>query len=449
MPSTLAPFPRDFVWGVATSAYQIEGAHDADGRGPSIWDHFCRVPGAVANHETGDTACDHYRRWADDVRLLRDLGVNAYRFSIAWPRVLPAGRGRVNVAGLDFYERLVDALLAAGIEPYPTLYHWDLPQALQDQGGWPARDTVGAFADYAALVAGRLGDRVRRWTTHNEPMVAAVFGHFFGTHAPGLKDPLAALRVAHHLLLSHGQAAQAIRASARGPVQVGIALNLQPVDPLTDTPEDQQAAWRFDGFVNRWFLDPLCRGAYPEDLMAQFGPLVPVRAGDLETIRAPLDFLGVNYYSRVRVRHAADAILQAEQVESHDVERSLMWEIYPEGLGRLLDRLAAEYRPPEILITENGMPREDAPNSHGDVDDAPRIDFIRRHLAQVQQALARGVPVRGYFVWSFLDNFEWALGYRMRFGLVHVDFATQQRTPKASALWYRRFIGGQDSNPDR
>jgi beta-glucosidase len=437
-----ASFPKNFVWGVSTSAYQIEGAHDEDGRGPSIWDTFCRVPGAIHNNDTGDIASDHYHRWNDDLDLLRDLGVNAYRFSIAWPRVLPEGRGRVNAAGLDFYERLVDALLAAGIEPYPTLYHWDLPQALQDQGGWPERDTASAFSDYAAIVAQRLGDRVRRWTTHNEPMVVSVFGHFWGTHAPGVKDPRAALQTAHHLLLSHGLAAQAIRASTAGSVQVGIALNLQPVDPLNDTAEDQAAAVRFDGFVNRWFLDPLFRGAYPEDLLARVGPLAPsIQPGDLQTMRVPLDFLGVNYYSRVLVRHAPEEpILQAAQVEPRDVERSLMWEIYPQGLGRLLDRVAQEYQPREILITENGLPLEDAPKAGGEVDDAPRIDFLRRHLEEVSRALGRGVPVRGYFVWSLLDNFEWALGYRMRFGLVHVDFATQRRTPKASVTWYRKVI---------
>jgi len=441
MPSAPGSFPSDFVWGVATSAYQIEGAHDADGRGPSIWDRFCRVPGAIANNETGDVACDHYHRWAEDVRLLRDLGVKAYRFSIAWPRVLPDGRGQANEAGLAFYARLVDALLAAGIEPYPTLYHWDLPQALQDRGGWPARDTVSAFADYAAAVVRRLGDRVRYWTTHNEPMVVAIFGHLFGNHAPGVKDLRAALQTAHHLLLSHGQAAQAIRAEARRPVEVGITLNLQPVDPLSDAAADREAAWRLDGFVNRWFLDPIFRGAYPQDLLPHFDGMAPtIQPGDLETIRTPLDFLGVNYYSRVRVRHKPEAILQAEHVETPGAERSLMWEIYPEGLGRLLARLASEYRPAAILITENGMPLEDRPDATGAVNDAPRIDFLRRHFMQVQQALAQGVPVRGYFVWSFLDNFEWALGYRMRFGLVHVDFGTQQRTPKASAHWYKQVI---------
>jgi beta-glucosidase len=273
-------------------------------------------------------------------------------------------------------------------------------------------------------------------------MVVSVFGHFWGTHAPGLKDPRAALQTAHHLLLSHGLAAQAIRASATAAVQVGIALNLQPVDPLNNTPEDRAAAVRFDGFVNRWFLDPLFRGAYPEDLLARLGPLAPsIQPGDFQIMRVPLDFLGVNYYSRVLVRHAPEEpILQAAQVEPRDVERSLMWEIYPQGLGRLLDRVAQEYRPREILITENGMPLDDAPNDRGEVNDAPRIDFLRRHLAEVSGAIDRAVPVRGYFVWSLLDNFEWALGYRMRFGLVHVDFAMQRRTPKASAAWYRKVI---------
>lgn len=434
------PFPRDFVWGASTSAYQIEGAVDEDGRGPSIWDTFCRRPGVIHNNDTGAVACDHYHRWRDDVQLLRDLGIKAYRFSIAWPRILPEGRGRVNAAGLDFYERLVDALLAAGIEPFPTLYHWDLPQALQDQGGWPLRDTAQAFADYAQVVVQRLGDRVRRWTTHNEPMIVTAFGHVTGTHAPGIQDPAAALRTAHHLLLSHGLAAQAIRASA--PVQVGIALNLQPVDPATPGEADARTARLFDGFANRWFLDPLFRGAYPEDASAAFGPLAPTpQPGDLETIRTPLDFLGVNYYSRMVVRHdPTNPLLQASLVETEGVERSLMWEVHPEGLGRLLERLTREYRPAALYITENGMPLLDQPDAAGAVNDPPRIDFLGRHFDQCRAALAAGVPLRGFFVWSLLDNFEWALGYRMRFGLVHVDFATQRRTPKASAAWYGQVI---------
>jgi beta-glucosidase len=435
--ATSLSFPPDFLWGVATSAYQIEGAWDEDGKGPSIWDVFTHEPGHVYGNQTGDVACDHYHRWRADVELMRQLGVKLYRFSISWPRVLPEGRGRVNAAGLDFYDRLVDALLAAGIQPFPTLYHWDLPQALQDQGGWPRRETVGAFAEYARVVAGRLGDRVRWWTTHNEPFIVAVFGHLTGEHAPGVRDVAAALQAAHHLLLSHGEAARAVRAAAKVPVQVGIALNLIPVHPATASAEDAAAARRMDGLVNRFFLDPLFRAAYPEDLMRYFESAAPtVGPGDLERIAVPLDFLGVNYYSRYVARHDPSAPLEASQVQPEGVEQSLMWEVYPQGIEELLDRLQHEYRPPAVLITENGTPGDDAVDAQGKVDDQPRIDFLRRHLAGVHRALGRGVPVRGYCVWSLMDNFEWALGYRMRFGLIHVDFDTLRRTPKASAVWY-------------
>jgi beta-glucosidase len=433
-------FPPDFFWGVATSAYQIEGAWDEAGKGPSIWDTFTHTPGKIARGETGDVACDHYHRWRDDLELLRGLGVNAYRFSVAWPRVLPEGRGRVNAAGLDFYDRLVDALLGMGVQPFPTLYHWDLPQALQDAGGWPGRETVHAFADYAAVVGRRLGDRVRWWTTHNEPFVAAVLGHFTGEHAPGLTDPRAALQAAHHLLLSHAEAAQALRSAA--PVRVGIALNLQPVHPASPSPEDQQAARRFDGLVNRWFLDPLFHASYPADLLAYLGPLAPVmEADDLKRIAGPLDFLGVNYYSRFVARHnPARPVLHVEEARPAGAEMSAMWEVYPAGLPELLERLGRDYRPAAILITENGIPLADTPDADGQVADNARIDFLRRHLAGVHQARDTGVPVRGSFVWSFLDNFEWALGYAMRFGLVYVDFATQRRIPKASARWYSQII---------
>jgi beta-glucosidase len=430
-------FPPDFLWGVSTSAYQIEGAADADGKGPSIWDTFCRQPGRIANGATGDVACDHYRRWQDDVQLLHELGVRAYRFSISWPRVLPEGTGRVNEAGLDFYSRLVDVLRAADIQPWPTLYHWDLPQALQDQGGWPARRTVSAFVEYAQVVGRRLGDRVSGWITHNEPFIAAVFGHYTGEHAPGLKDFRLMLQAAHNLLLSHGEATLALR-GLRPHVPVGIALNLSPVDPASDTDEDRAAAERLDGFVNRWYLDPLFRAAYPPDLVAQLGPLLPEMAAvDLPRIAVPLDFLGVNYYTRIVARHDADdAVTRARVVQPEGVETSMMWEVYPAGLPRLLERLWREYHVKSLMVTENGLPLPDAPNAEGKVEDGPRIAYLRRHLVGVQQARERGVPVRGFFVWSLLDNFEWALGYGPRFGLVHVDFDSQQRTPKASAAWY-------------
>jgi beta-glucosidase len=385
-------------------------------------------------------ACDHYHRWADDLQLLQQLGVNAYRFSVSWPRVLPAGRGSLNPKGLAFYDRLVDGLLERGIQPFPTLYHWDLPQALQDRGGWSERDTVHAFADYGRIMGERLGDRVRWWTTHNEPYVAAILGHWIGEHAPGIKDPQRALQAAHHMLLSHGEAAAALRAGARGPVEVGIALNLQPVHAASSSPQDRDAAERLDGFVNRWYLDPLFRGEYPADLVQHLGPLAPsVAAGDLERICGSVDFLGVNYYSRIVARHNAERpILQAEPVAAAHGERSLMWEIYPAGLPELLERLQRDYQPPAILITENGIPVADVPDAAGTVQDSARIDYLERHLTGVRQALAAKIPVRGYFVWSLFDNFEWVFGYGMRFGLIYVDFATQRRIPKASAAWYRR-----------
>ncbi len=434
-------FPPGFLWGVSTSAYQIEGAWNEDGRGPSIWDAFCHQPGHIADQTTGDTACDHYHRWREDVQLLRDLGVGAYRFSISWPRVLPEGTGRVNEAGLDFYDRLVDVLVGAGIQPWPTLYHWDLPQALQDRGGWPERSTVAAFVGYAEMVAKRLGDRVRGWITHNEPFIAAVYGHYTGSHAPGWRDPRATMQAAHHMLLSHGEATKALRAQ-RSATPVGIALSLAPVDPASAAAPDQAAAQRLDGWLNRWYLDPLFRAAYPPDLLGHLGPLAPaMEAADLATIAVPLDFLGINYYTRVVARHdPAEPVLQAGTVTPAGVETSMMWEVYPEGLPRLLERLWREYHVKSLLVTENGMPLADAPDKQGQIDDRPRIAYLRRHLSGVLRSIERGVPVQGYFVWSLLDNFEWAHGYGPRFGLVHVDFATQQRRPKASAAWYGQLV---------
>jgi beta-glucosidase len=431
-------FPPDFLWGVSTSAYQIEGAWNEDGKGPSIWDTFTHTPGHIADHTNGDMACDHYHRWREDVALLRDVGVKAYRFSISWPRVLPEGRGKANSAGLDFYDRLIDALLEAQIQPLPTLYHWDLPQALQDQGGWPNRETVPAFATHAEVIARRLGDRVSRWITHNEPYIVSVYGHWTGEIAPGIRDAKAAIQAAHHLLLSHGEAARAIRATAGRRAEVGIALNLQPVHPASERLEDQEAARRFDGLANRWYLDPLFRGTYPQDVLESLGPLAPtVQAGDLSTIAVPLDFLGVNYYSRVVARHEpAATLVQVEHVNPVEVERSLMWEIYPSGLEEILQRVWRDYRPALLLVTENGMPLADSPDANGRIDDSPRIAFLQRHLAAAHRVIGAGIPLGGYFVWSLLDNFEWSFGYRPRFGLVYVDFASQQRIHKASARWY-------------
>jgi len=439
-------FPEGFLWGAATSAYQIEGAWDEDGRGLSIWDVFCRQPGRIRGGENGDLAADHYHRWAEDVALMARLGLKAYRFSVSWPRILPLGAGAPNPAGLSFYDRLVDGLLAHGIEPVLTLFHWDLPQALQDRGGWGSRETALRFAEYAHLVGSRLGDRVGWWITHNEPFVAAAAGHLTGEHAPGLQDPLAALRAGHHLLLSHGLAVEALRAGARRPLRIGIVLNLSPVFPATETEADREAARHLDGALNRMALDPILLGHYPEDILADFAGLFPPpEPGDLERIAAPLDFLGVNYYSRTVVRADPEALLiKAAQIAPEGREYSQMWEIYPEGLYDLLARLWRDYVRSgpgiQIVVTENGIPVPDGLDFDGRCRDLRRIRYLRDHLVQVQRAIEEDVPVTGYFVWSLLDNFEWALGYSMRFGLVYVDFATQARTIKESGHWYSRVV---------
>ena len=440
--SELLTFPAGFRWGISTSAYQIEGAVNEDGRGSSIWDSFCRQPGKIQRGDTADVAADHYHRWTQDVQIMADLGIKAYRFSIAWPRILPQGKGQVNRAGLDFYERLVEALMTAGIEPFPTLYHWDLPQALQDEGGWPNRDTAYRFADYAHVVARRLGDRVTCWITHNEPAVAAFAGYFAGEHAPGVQDPVAALQTAHHLLLSHGLAAQSIRTTASRKPRLGIALNLSPVHSASHREEDLQAAARCDGLANRFFLDPLFRAQYPAEVRDSLGDLFPpVMPGDLQCISSPLDFLGVNYYTRTVVQHDADSpVIQARDVKPEGSQYSLMWEIYPSGMHEILARVWKDYQPAQILVTESGIPVVDVLDPAGRVQDEQRIQYLRDHLAEVHRAMADGVPVQGYFVWSLLDNFEWAYGYSMRFGLVYVDYKTQKRTVKDSGRWYARVI---------
>lgn len=441
--TTPLSFPNDFLWGVSTAAYQIEGAWNEDGKGPSIWDTFTRIPGRVRNGDTGDVACDHYHRWRDDLKLLGELGVGAYRFSISWPRVMPEGRGSVNLPGLDFYDRLVDALLAQNIQPYITLYHWDLPQALQDLGGWPQRETALAFAQYADVVARRLGDRVRGWITVNEPSVAVFMGHYTGEHAPGIEDPFAALQASHHLLLGHGLAVQALRAATKVPTKIGLALALQPVHPASTSDDDRMAAERFDALSNRWYLDPVMRGRYPIELLDFLGPMAPAESSDdLRTISVPTDFLGINYYSRALIRFDPTNPLEFAESRPSEGEFSPMWEIYPAGFEELLLRVTRDYRPSSILITENGVPTHDTIDAAGQVHDAARISYLERHLARLQSAMNQGAPVHGYFVWSLLDNFEWALGYDMRFGLIHVDFASQRRTPKASAHWYRDLVRG-------
>jgi beta-glucosidase len=451
--ATEQTFPQGFVWGAATSAYQIEGAHDADGRGRSIWDTFSHTPGRTSGGDTGDVAVDHYRRMPDDVRLMSGLGLTAYRFSVAWPRVQPAGRGPANPAGLDFYRRLADELLAKGIEPWVTLYHWDLPQELEDAGGWPARETAERFAEYAGLVVDALGDRVRHWTTLNEPFCAALLGYAAGVHAPGRREPAAALAAVHHLLLGHGLAVQALRAG--GAEEVGITVNLYAVSPATDTPADADAARRVDGLQNRLWLDPVLLGRYPADLvedLAPLGVLDAVTAEDLATINTPLDALGVNYYTRHVVAagegasgHGAGGSPWIGGVPVHMVQRGLPltatgWEIDGAGLHEVLLRVSREYPELPIYVTENGAAFDDVRDADGRVRDTDRIEFLRGHLAACHDAMAAGVPLRGYFAWSLLDNFEWSEGYRRRFGLVYVDYGTLERVPKDSAAWYAGVI---------
>ena len=435
-------FPEGFLWGAATAAYQIEGAWEADGKGPSIWDTFCRQSGKIKDCSSGEVADDHYHRWAEDIDIMAGLGLQAYRFSIAWPRIFPKGFGRINTAGLDFYDQLVDALLAKGIQPFPTLYHWDLPQALQEIGGWANRETAYHFAEYAKAVVERLGDRVANWITHNEPFVMALGGYYSGDMAPGVQDPMAAMHAGYHLILSHGLAVDVIRSTARIPVQVGITLNLNPVHPATDSEQDRLAARRFDGVLNRLFLDPVFKASYPEDIVALLGPFFPeIRPDDLQCMAVPLDFLGINYYTRTVMRHDPNfPIIEASEVHSEGNEYSQMWEIYPEGFHEIITRVWNNYKPAKIIITENGIPVPDGVDFDGRVRDERRIRYVRDHLKQVHRAISEGVPVKGYFHWSLMDNFEWALGYTMRFGLVYVDYTTQQRIIKDSGRWFSQVI---------
>jgi beta-glucosidase len=446
-----APFPDDFTWGVATASYQIEGAVSEDGRAPSIWDTFSHTPGAVLNGDTGDVADDHYHRYPEDVALMASLGVGAYRFSLAWPRLQPDGRGPLHPKGVDFYARLTDELLERGIEPWATLYHWDLPQVLQDAGGWPARDTALRFAEYAARTHEALHDRIGRWITLNEPFCSALLGYAAGVHAPGIRDDAAALRAVHHLLLGHGVAVAAIREQGRDS-RLGITLNLYPVDPAGDREADAGAARRIDGLANRIFLEPLLAGRYPDDVVADVAGITDlshVVDGDMALIAAPLDFLGVNYYTRHVVRAGGGPGGPSPWPGARDVEfvsrgrptTEMGWEIDPDGLYEVLTRLRRDHPSlPPLVITENGAAFADAPGTDGAVRDRERIAFLEGHLRAARRAMAHGVDLRGYFLWSFLDNFEWAYGYSKRFGIVHVDYGTQRRTPKESARWYSGVI---------
>ncbi|MEU5723563.1 GH1 family beta-glucosidase [Micromonospora sp. NPDC047738] len=449
--------PPTFRWGVATSSYQIEGAVAEDGRTPSIWDTFCRVPGAVAGGDTGDVACDHYHRMPQDVGLIADLELDTYRFSVAWPRVQPGGRGPANPDGLAFYDRLVDELLGRGIDPWVTLYHWDLPQELEDAGGWPHRDTAYRFADYAELVFAELGDRVKTWTTLNEPWCSAMLGYAYGQHAPGRRDLGDGIAAAHHLLLGHGLAVRRLRAAATGPIELGITVNLATADPATNNPADRDAARASDGLGNRLYLDPLFHGRYPADVVADLaaeGVRLPIEDGDLAVISSPIDVLGVNFYfgqlfSGVdeRGRERDDEGRPVRRVVRRDLPRTAMdWEIVPASFTDLLVRLSRDYPGVPLVVTENGAAFDDRPDADGFVADDDRVAYLAEHLRAVARARQAGADVRGYFAWSLLDNFEWAYGYDKRFGIVRVDYDTQRRTPKRSAHWYRdtvRRVRGQ------
>ncbi|WP_097869548.1 GH1 family beta-glucosidase [Streptomyces sp. rh34] len=439
--SDLNALPADFTWGVATAAYQIEGAVAEDGRSPSIWDTFSHTPGAIDGGDTGDVACDHYHRVPEDIGLIKQLGADAYRFSVAWPRVVPGGDGPVNKAGLDFYDRLVDGLLEAGVTPFATLYHWDLPQVLQDRGGWTVRDTSEHFAAYASHVVERLGDRVKDWATLNEPLCSAWIGHLEGRMAPGLTDLTAAVRASYHLHLGHGLAVRAIRAASPD-ARIGIVNNLSPIEPASTSEPDLAAARRADGHINRWWLDPILGRGYPRDMVELYGVELPVRPGDLETIAAPLDWLGLNYYFRqIVTADPGGTAPHAQQVSVPGARLTHMdWEVHAEGLEQLLLRLTGEYGVQRIYVTENGSAYEDVVAADGSVHDPERVRYLEEHLAACARAVGKGAPLAGYFAWSLMDNFEWAYGYDKRFGLVHVDYATQRRTVKSSGRRYAELV---------
>ncbi len=444
MAATTLRFPQGFVFGTATSSYQIEGAASEDGRTGSIWDRFCATPGKIVDGSNGDIACDHYHRYPEDINLMRSLGINGYRFSIAWPRIIPHADGRVNEAGLDFYDRLVDGLLEAGITPFATLYHWDLPLWLEDQGGWRVRASIPAFEAYSDAVSRRLGDRVKHWMTHNEPWCTAILGHAIGVHAPGEKNVATAIQVAHHVLVSHGAAVPVLRANSPG-AEIGIAPNFSPARPASDSSADKDAVMRHDGFANRWFIDPLAGRGYPEDIVDLYGALPAMEAGDLAQIAVPIDFLGVNFYNEVAV--ADDPNMQPLRTRILDPVgddvTTMGWEVTPHALENLLLRLSHDYGFKKLYITENGCAYPDTLSDDGQIHDDLRVTFLHKHFAAAERAIERGAPLAGFFVWSFLDNFEWAFGYTQRFGIVYTDYQTQQRTPKESARWYKDLIASQ------
>jgi beta-glucosidase len=440
-------FPDGFLWGAATSAYQVEGSPLADGAGPSIWHRFTRTPWLVPSGDNGDIACDHYRRYEEDVRLMRGLGLNAYRFSVSWSRVMPEGRGRINEKGLDFYRRLVDALLANGIRPSVTLYHWDLPEALDDRGGWLNRDVASWFADYARVMFAALDDRVEMWATLNEPWVVTDGGYLHGALAPGHRNLFEAPIASHHLLLSHAAAVEAYR--AEGKHRIGLVVNLEPKYPASESAEDLDATRRADAYMNRQYLDPVFRGQYPEEMREIFGEAWPeFSSEDLARIRQPIDFLGVNYYTRNVSRFDATALpVQASPVrQKRHAYTETNWEVYPPGLTDTLVWVKEKYGDIPLYITENGAAFYDPPTADGEVQDPLRMEYFRTHLRAAREAIDRGVDLRGYFAWSLLDNLEWSLGFAKRFGIVHVDFDTLKRTPKASSRFYAEVIRTNGAN---
>jgi beta-glucosidase len=437
MSSSKILFPRDFAWGVATAAYQIEGAWNEDGKGESIWDRFSHTKGKILDATTGDIACDHYHRYPDDIRLMRELGINHYRFSISWPRVMPDGKGKINPKGLDFYDRLVEQMCESGIDPFLTLYHWDLPQTLQDIGGWGNRDVCKYFADYSAMMVKHLGDRVKHWTTFNEPWVIANLGFRTGEMAPGLSDEKLCLQVIHHLLYAHGLATQAIRSSEPS-AKVGIVLILFPMHPASDSRADHAAsefAWQKDC---AWYLDPLFKASYPSTIMDHFGKNAPeILPGDMSVISQNLDFLGVNFYFR--------CVMSSSKGRLHEIPGAnyteMGWEVYAPGLRQLLVKISRDYRLPPIYITENGAAFKDELGADGKVHDLARQNYVRDHLLEAHAAIQEGVDLRGYFLWSLMDNFEWAHGLSKRFGIVYVDYENGlKRYPKYSAYWYSKVI---------
>ncbi len=448
-------FSKEFLWGAATSSYQIEGAAKEDGRGLSIWDTFSHTLGKTINGDTGDAACDHYHKYREDVSMMVEIGLNSYLFSISWSRVFPHGEGAVNQKGIDFYNVLVDELIKNNIEPVAVLYHWDLPQALQDKGGWDNRNTIECFAEYAAFMFKSLGDRVKKWITFKEPWVVAFLGNLEGVHAPGFKDPTLAVRVSHNLMVSHAQAVQAFRQSGIRDGKISISLNLYPIYSFSESAEDKLAAKMADGYDNRWFLDPVLKGVYPEDMLEFFETKLDapeIMPGDMDLIKNnPIDFLSVNYYSRELVKYSPHNNIfgyKAILPESSEVT-DMGWEVYPEGLYDLLKRIHRDYEHPEIFITENGAAFKDDRIIDGRVEDDDRIEFVRGHLEAVSRAASEGVRVKGYYLWSLMDNFEWAWGYSKRFGIIYVDYTTLRRTLKKSAFWFKNLISKCNKNSNQ